>query len=103
MATAIVIADQSAKFAIAHTFTYGEQVPITPFFSLTHARNSGATFNMLAGASGWQRYFFIILALGVSTWLVRMLRQGLPRIEAVGYCLILGGALGNVADRILRG
>lgn len=103
LATAIVIVDQSAKFAIAHTFAYGEQVPITPFFSLVHARNSGAAFSMLADAGGWQRYCFIILAFGVSTWLVRMLRQGLPRIEAVGYCLILGGALGNVVDRILRG
>ncbi|HPW05327.1 MAG TPA: signal peptidase II, partial [Dokdonella sp.] len=51
----------------------------------------------------WQRYFFITLGLVVSAWLGRMLCQQRPRLEAMGYSLILGGALGNVADRVLRG
>ncbi|GAP38182.1 lipoprotein signal peptidase [Piscinibacter sakaiensis] len=57
----------------------------------------------MAGASGWQRYFFITLGLLVAVWLIRQLKQTLPRFEAVGYSLILGGALGNVVDRLLRG
>lgn len=68
-----------------------------------HVRNNGAAFSLLADAGGWQRYFFIVLALGASAWLMRTLRQGLPIFEAAGFSLILGGALGNVVDRILRG
>ncbi len=103
VAAGAVMIDQLAKFAITQTFAYGEQVEITPFFNLVYVLNPGAAFNFLAGAGGWQRYFFIALGLAVSVWLGRMLRQQLPRLEASGYCLILGGALGNVADRVLRG
>ena len=81
----------------------GKQVEITPFFNLVHVLNPGAAFSFLAGASGWQRYFFITLGLLVAVWLIRQLKQTLPRFEAVGYSLILGGALGNVVDRLLRG
>jgi len=103
MAVCAIVADQLAKLAIVRTFAYGEQVEVTPFFNFVHVLNPGAAFSFLAGAGGWQRYFFITLGLAVSTWLVRMLKQRLPRLEAMGYSLILGGALGNVADRILRG
>ncbi|WP_159330328.1 signal peptidase II, partial [Klebsiella pneumoniae] len=89
--------------AIIRTFAYGEQVEITPFFNLVHVLNPGAAFSFLANAGGWQRYFFITLGLAVSAWLGRMLCQQRPRLEAMGYSLILGGALGNVADRVLRG
>ncbi len=65
--------------------------------------NSGAAFSVLANASGWQRYFFIAIGLAISAWLVRILRQHLPRLEALGYSLILGGALGNITDRVFRG
>ena len=95
--------DQLAKFAITRTFAYGEQVEVTPFFNFVHVLNPGAAFSFLANAGGWQRYFFITLGLVVSAWLGRMLCQQLPRLEAMGYSLILGGALGNVADRVLRG
>lgn len=103
VAAGAVMIDQLAKFAITRAFAYGEQVEITPFFNLVHVLNLGAAFSFLASAGGWQRYFFIALGLAVSVWLGRMLRQQLPRLEASGYCLILGGALGNVADRVLRG
>lgn len=95
--------DQLAKFSITRTFAYGEQVEVTSFFNFVHVLNPGAAFSFLAGAGGWQRYFFITLGLVVSVWLGRMLRQQLPPLEAVGYSLILGGALGNVADRVFRG
>jgi signal peptidase II len=103
VAATIVMTDQLTKFAIIRTFAYGEQVEITPFFNLVHVLNPGAAFSFLANAGGWQRYFFITLGLVVSAWLGRMLCQQRPRLEAMGYSLILGGALGNVADRMLRG
>lgn len=103
VAGSAIMTDQLAKFAITRTFAYGEQVEVTPFFNLVHILNPGAAFSFLASAGGWQRYFFITLGLAVSAWLGRMLCQQQPRLEAMGYSLILGGALGNVADRVLRG
>lgn len=103
VAAGAVMIDQLAKFAITRAFAYGEQVEITPFFNLVYVLNPGAAFSFLASAGGWQRYFFIALALAVSAWLGRMLCQQRPRLEAMSYSLILGGALGNVADRMLRG
>lgn len=97
------LADQLTKLIVVSTFAYGEQVEVTPFFNFVYVLNPGAAFSFLASAGGWQRYFFIILGLTVSAWLMRMLKQGLPRLEALGCSLILGGALGNVADRLLRG
>ncbi|RQO36451.1 signal peptidase II [Herminiimonas sp. KBW02] len=103
VAVCAFIADQLTKLIIVRTYAYGEQVEVTPFFNFVHVLNPGAAFSFLANADGWQRYFFILLGLAVSAWLMRMLKQGLPRLEALGYSLILGGALGNVADRLLRG
>ncbi|WP_319793045.1 signal peptidase II [Klebsiella pneumoniae] len=86
------------------TFAYGEQVEITPFSTPRSCPESGCGHSAFwANAGGWQRYFFITLGLAVSAWLGRMLCQQRPRLEAMGYSLILGGALGNVADRVLRG
>lgn len=103
VAVCAFMADQFAKLAVVRTYAYGEQVEVTPFFNFVHVLNPGAAFSFLAGAGGWQRYFFIALGLAVSAWLARMLKQRLPSLEALGYSLILGGALGNVADRLLRG
>ncbi len=103
VAACAVMTDQLSKLAISRMLAYGEQVEVTAFFNFVHVLNPGAAFSFLASASGWQRYFFITLGLTVSAWLVHMLRQRLNRLEAVGYSLILGGALGNVADRVLRG
>ncbi|MDI1300958.1 MAG: signal peptidase II [bacterium] len=103
VAASAVSTDQLTKFAITRTFACGEQVEITPFFNLVHVLNPGAAFSFLANAGGWQRYFFIALGLVVSVWLGRMLQQRIHRLEALGYSLILGGALGNVADRAIRG
>uniref|UniRef100_UPI003F4946C7 signal peptidase II n=1 Tax=Cupriavidus taiwanensis TaxID=164546 RepID=UPI003F4946C7 len=103
LAAAVLLGDQLAKTAISHLFGYGEQVGITPFFNLVHARNNGAAFSLLADAGVWARFGFTALALCISLWLIYQLRRGVPRWEAVGYCLILGGALGNAADRLLRG
>lgn len=103
LAATIVMADQLSKSAIVRTFVYGEQVAITQVFNLVYVLNPGAAFSFLANAGGWQRYFFIGLGLVVSAGLGRVLCQRPPRLEALGYSLILGGALGNVVDRLLRG
>jgi len=92
-----------AKAVVSLLFDYGDQVAVTPFFNLVHFRNNGAAFSLLAGAGGWARFGFAALALGISLWLIRLLRQGVSKWEGVGYCLILGGALGNAVDRLLRG
>ncbi len=97
------ITDQLTKFVIVRIYSYGEQVEVTPFFNLVHVLNPGAAFSFLAGAGGWQRYFFITFGLAFSAWLAYMLKKQLSRPEALGYSLMLGGALGNIADRILRG
>lgn len=103
LAACCFMADQAAKFAITRTFAYGERVEITSTFDLVYLRNPGAAFSFLADAGGWQRYLFIGLSLTVSVWLVHMLRKRLPRMEVLAYSLILGGAAGNLADRIWRG
>jgi len=95
--------DQASKSVIVHEFAYGEVLPVNARFNLVHIGNTGAAFSLLAGASGWQRYAFIVLALGVSAWLSWMLRSAVPPLAKLGYSLILGGALGNAADRVVRG
>lgn len=95
--------DQLSKSAVDAHLPYGANIPITGFFNLVHAWNTGAAFSLLANAAGWQRYLFIALALGVSLWLAWVLRKPLPRLEAAAYSLILGGALGNAVDRVSRG
>lgn len=99
----VLLADQLAKFYVASSFTHGEMMKVTSFFNLVYYQNSGAAFGMLSDAGGWQKYLLTVLALGISIWLLWMLRQKPPMLPRLSYCLILGGALGNVADRILRG
>lgn len=103
LAVAAALLDQLSKLIVVRMMPYGEVIPFTGFFNLVHARNPGAAFSFLADAGGWQRYFLIGVALLISAWLVVMLWRGPPRHEAVSLALILGGALGNLADRANRG
>ena len=103
VATAAVAIDQGSKLTVTRMLVDGGRVEITPVLNLVYMLNPGAAFSFLAGAGGWQRYLFISLALSVAIWLLCQLRQRLPHLEALGYSLILGGALGNVTDRLLRG
>ncbi|SFR86366.1 signal peptidase II [Marinobacter daqiaonensis] len=104
--TALVIAlDLGSKAMATAMLNYGEPVPVMPMFNLTMLHNKGAAFSFLADAAGWQRWFFVALAVVVSVVLVYWLR-GLKRHEtwiAVAIALILGGALGNVYDRVVHG
>jgi signal peptidase II len=102
----IVVFDQLTKWAIIKWVPLYEKIPINSFINITHQRNTGAAFSFLADADGWQRWFFIILATAVSgfivTWMWRIRTTG-PVVLAIGLALVLGGAIGNVLDRIVLG
>ena len=102
-AAAVVVADQFTKSLVVASFTGGEAMPVTGFMSLVLVYNTGAAFSFLAGAPGWQRWFFAIIAACASVFLVVMLRRGGSRMLCAGFALILGGALGNLWDRIAIG
>jgi len=104
LSTAIIAFDQLTKIWVTSVLSFGESVKVTSFFDLVFVLNSGAAFSFLSSASGWQRWFFIILALGISAWIVMMLRQHAgDRLLALALALVLGGALGNVIDRFVYG
>lgn len=103
LALLVVVLDQIAKLFVQTAMPYGQVIPWSEFFNLVHVRNTGAAFSFLANAGGWQRYLFLVLALAVSLWLAIALCKPLPRVEAAAYALIVGGALGNAVDRIVRG
>jgi len=106
LALLVVFADQVTKWAIVEWVPLYGKVPLNDFINLTHQRNTGAAFSFLAGASGWQRWFFVVLATGVSAvitvWIWRIRSEG-PFILAAGLALVLGGAIGNLIDRIRLG
>jgi signal peptidase II len=102
--SAIVIAvDQATKAAILATIRDGEAIALTPFFSLVLTFNTGAAFSFLSAASGWQRWFFVAIALAAAIVIVVLLRRGGSHWYHTGLALILGGALGNVYDRLTIG
>ena len=106
VALLVVAADQATKWAIVEWVQLYGKVPINSFINLTHHQNTGAAFSFLAGASGWQRWFFIVLATGVSVviagWLWRIRTEG-PLVLMAGLSLVLGGAIGNLIDRARLG
>lgn len=106
IAALVIALDQVTKLWIESHFALYESVRILPVLDITRAHNTGAAFSFLAGASGWQRWFFIALAFVVSAvfivWLARI-RDRAQRWLALGLALIVGGALGNAIDRIRLG
>jgi len=100
----VVILDQASKLAIAGSMQLYQSIPLIPSFRLTYVHNTGAAFSFLSEAGGWQRWFFLVLALLVSAWIVSMLRRyATEALMAFPLALVLGGALGNVIDRIRLG
>jgi len=101
----IIVLDQLSKYAIEHHLELFESIAVLPVLEITRLHNPGAAFNFLAGATGWQRWLFTVLAVGVSlvlcAWLRRIDRAA--RILASAVALILGGALGNLIDRLRLG
>ena len=97
----IVVADQLSKAWITARYQLFDSEAITSFFNLVFVMNSGAAFSFLAGAGGWQKWFFVVLAVSVCTWLIFMLRQSTTeRLMSSALALILGGAIGNLIDRL---
>ncbi len=106
VAAVIVVAlDQATKLAADHWLIFHQPVPVMPFFNLTLSYNPGAAFSFLADHSGWQRWFFTILALAVSVFLIRWLHQigNRDRWLSASIALVLGGAVGNLIDRLAYG
>ncbi|WP_296658938.1 signal peptidase II [Paraburkholderia sp.] len=104
IAIVVILCDQLTKIAIARVFSYGESRAITSFFNLVLVYNKGAAFSFLAAAGGWQRWAFT--ALGVAAALVisyLLKRHAGQRMFCTALALILGGALGNVLDRLMYG
>ncbi|HVE08878.1 MAG TPA: signal peptidase II, partial [Paraburkholderia sp.] len=104
VALIVILADQLTKIAVARVFAYGESHAIAPFFNLVLVFNRGAAFSFLAMAGGWQRWAFT--ALGVVAALVicyLLKRHGAQKMFCTALALILGGALGNVIDRLMYG
>lgn len=104
LALLVVLADQFTKTLVVGWFQVGDSREITGFFNLVRAHNPGAAFSFLADASGWQRWLFAGLGLAVSGFIVWMLRR---HPEQTLFCfaiaMIMGGAIGNVVDRIWHG
>jgi signal peptidase II len=105
LSLAIIIADQISKTVMVNWLGLYERVAVLPFFNLTLAHNTGAAFSFLAGAGGWQRWFFVALAVVISLvlviWLKRLAQTA--KLEAISLALIIGGAIGNVIDRLVYG
>lgn len=100
----VALLDQLTKQWILANYQLGDSTFVTGFFNIVRAHNTGAAFSFLAGAGGWQRWFFIALAVAASGFIVWMLR-GHPgqKLFAFSLSMILGGAVGNVLDRMLHG
>lgn len=104
LATIIVLADQFTKVLVMGFFRLGDSVPVFSFFNLVRVHNSGAAFSFLAGAGGWQRWFFLVvggLAVVFILWMLRA--HGGQKLFAFALASILGGAVGNLLDRALYG
>ncbi|MEY4768862.1 MAG: hypothetical protein RL637_1501 [Pseudomonadota bacterium] len=101
----ILILDQISKIAVDHFMTLYESLAIMPSFQLTYVHNTGAAFSFLANAGGWQRWLFAGLAIVISVILGMWLKQlkSTDKLLAIALALVLGGAIGNLIDRLFYG
>jgi len=104
IAVLVIVADQFTKTLILGWFEHGDSRPVTSFFNLVRVHNTGAAFSFLADAGGWQRWFFVTLGIVVSGFIVWMIRSHpQQKLFCFAVTMIMGGALGNVIDRLLHG
>ncbi|PAU74338.1 signal peptidase II [Halomonas salipaludis] len=105
LAAAVVVLDLATKSAASAWLSYARPVEVLPFFNLTLLHNPGAAFSFLAGHPGWQRWFFALIAIGASIGLTIWLRRLRAHevLLAPSLALIIGGALGNLFDRLVHG
>lgn len=104
LAGLVIVLDQLSKWAVLGSIQFGETIYVAPFWNWVLAFNPGAAFSFLADQPGWQRWLFSALALGVSGWIAVMLRQHpQQKLLSLALALVMGGALGNVIDRVRFG
>ena len=101
----VVLLDQLSKLAVIDRLSaYVDAIPLTGFFNLVHVHNTGAAFSLFADQPGWQRFFFLGIGVAAAAVIFYLLKKtaGRPRFS-IALALILGGAIGNVIDRVLYG
>jgi len=104
VAAIVILLDQLSKIAITKILAYGESIRITSFFNLVLAYNKGAAFSFLASESGWQRYFFTAISIAAVLFILFLLRKHAgQKLFCWALALVLGGAIGNLIDRVLYG
>jgi signal peptidase II len=104
LALIIVIADQFTKTLILGYYKYADATYVTSFFNVVRAHNTGAAFSFLADGTGWQRWLFTAIGVGAALFIVWMLRSHAgQKLFSLAMALILGGAVGNVIDRMMHG
>jgi len=104
LALVVVLLDQFSKMLVIDAFKLNHSQPLTSWFNLVRVHNSGAAFSFLAGASGWQRWFFVGLGAVASGFIVWMLKKHPTQtLFCFAISMIMGGAIGNVVDRLLHG
>ncbi len=104
LAALIIVADQATKWLIVGHYRLGDYTPVTGFFNIVRAHNTGAAFSFLAGAAGWQRWFFTVIGAAAAIFIIWLLRQHAgQRLFSFALALLLGGAVGNVIDRLQHG
>jgi len=104
LALAIFIADQFVKVLILGYYSEGDSTYVASFFNVVRAHNTGAAFSFLAAASGWQRWFFTVIGIAAAIFIVWMLRTHAgQKLFSLALACILGGAVGNVLDRLVHG
>jgi len=100
----VILLDQLSKITISKLFTYGESMPVTSFFNLVLAYNPGAAFSFLAHESGWQRHLFTGIGICAALYIIYLIKNSSSqKLFCWSLALILGGALGNVIDRLMYG
>jgi signal peptidase II len=105
IAVLVVVIDQLTKLVVIREFDLYDRLPVLPFFDLVRLHNTGAAFSLLAGASGWQNWFFTgiaVLVCGVLVWWFRQVPQGRVLVP-LALMLVVGGAIGNLIDRLAYG
>ncbi|MCX7086037.1 MAG: signal peptidase II [Methylococcales bacterium] len=100
-----VVLDQASKWAVDSSMQLYQSIPLVPYFNLTYVRNTGAAFSFLSEAGGWQRWFFaglaVVISIVITVWLARLKQH--ETWLAVALSLVLGGAIGNLIDRLAYG
>jgi len=101
----VVVLDQGSKLIIDNSMRLYQSIPVMPYFNLTYVHNTGAAFSFLSEAGGWQRWFFaglaILISAVIAVWLARLKQH--ETLLAIALSLVLGGAIGNLIDRLTYG